>query len=314
LLDACTRAVTHGSCQPAQSELDPSAIRAIAVVSWRSPARAEVQVGLKEGKRNAWLSRELTFSESDARLERWRAVGLTIATLVGELTEAQPEAQTSERTAGAKPSEPAEANAPEKPAQPLSRAQPPTAAGAGPVPAQSKASADAFATGRFFSLETGGLVGPGLRGGAWRVGPYLRLSYDLSELPIYAHADLSYAVLLSAAEPRMTWLSVGLGAGAFLAVGAARLELEGAGLMRRTGASARHPATGAEDSGGEWMPGLGAAARVGWPAHRQFSLTGGVEGSVLLRGIRVTNAGQDVGSVPPVSWAVSGGFRVSWGP
>ena len=81
----CSEAVARGRCEVAHIGDDPAQPDAIAIVSWQDAEQqsARVQVGLRRDGR--WLERTLTFEQRDAPVERWRAVGLAIATLVGEL-------------------------------------------------------------------------------------------------------------------------------------------------------------------------------------------------------------------------------------
>jgi hypothetical protein len=76
LMDACSRAAEE-RCTEAQGEqADPSII---AIVSWRDPLHARLEVALRREQR--WVVRTMAFAEQDAAEERWRAVGLVIGTL-----------------------------------------------------------------------------------------------------------------------------------------------------------------------------------------------------------------------------------------
>ncbi len=57
--------------------------RAIAVVSWTGAAEVSIEVGLRE-QPPAWRTRNLAFEAGDPEVERWRAIGFTIALLVGD--------------------------------------------------------------------------------------------------------------------------------------------------------------------------------------------------------------------------------------
>jgi hypothetical protein len=75
-LARCTLATENESTSPA----------AVAVVSWRDADHlaVEIEVGVRHASRSDWFTRKLVFHASDAEVERWRAVGLVIATMVGE--------------------------------------------------------------------------------------------------------------------------------------------------------------------------------------------------------------------------------------
>lgn len=297
LLDACSRAVTQGSCVAAEHGLDRSALGAVATVSWRSTEQVSVQVGLPGRAETDWLSRDLTFTERDAPNERWRAVGLTIATLVGELVGHEPD--TAAVVA------PKVADVPPKAA--IRSRRPPEAV--------SHLRADgALGRRRYLGIEAGGQVGWGIPEGPGRIGPYAQLAYTLLELPIFVHTSFSYTVRASSAEPVLTWMRLGLGGGAFVTYESARLELAASGFLEQITASARHPVTGVEDSGARWLPGISMDVRGVWPASGQVSLVIGTEASLRLRPLRISNAGREVAQMSVLSGAILTGLRLNWPP
>jgi hypothetical protein len=86
LVDACN----HGpyaalTCSlSTDTETDPPV--ALAVVNWDDPEHLSVtvQVGVRRQDGADWSVRQVRFVESDVERERWRTVGLVIATLVGQ--------------------------------------------------------------------------------------------------------------------------------------------------------------------------------------------------------------------------------------
>jgi hypothetical protein len=58
--------------------------RAIAVVSWLGQSEVSIEVGLGREQAPAWRTRNLAFETGDPEVERWRAIGFTIALLVGD--------------------------------------------------------------------------------------------------------------------------------------------------------------------------------------------------------------------------------------
>ena len=89
LVSACSEGLrTGGQCALAASKNDASP--AVAVVAWNEDGHlsVRVEVGVRRGERSEWLTRQMTFHPSDLEIERWRAVGLVIATLVGEVASA----------------------------------------------------------------------------------------------------------------------------------------------------------------------------------------------------------------------------------
>jgi len=89
VLAACNAAIVAGSCQIDAAASEPP--EALAIVRWsgREQRRVRIEVGLREADHSAWSVRELSFAAGDPVRERWRSVGLVVATLVGELDTAQ---------------------------------------------------------------------------------------------------------------------------------------------------------------------------------------------------------------------------------
>jgi hypothetical protein len=82
LVHACTQGLrAGGECALAtDAEAEPSA--AVAVVSWDGAhLSAQVRVGVRGSPRADWFTSQLRFAPWDAEVERWRAVGLVVATL-----------------------------------------------------------------------------------------------------------------------------------------------------------------------------------------------------------------------------------------
>lgn len=86
VLDACNDAIGAGRCvtEAAAGEAPP---RAVAIVRVRAGAErvVRIEVGERGNEHAEWSLRELHFETGDPPAERWRSVGLALATLVGEL-------------------------------------------------------------------------------------------------------------------------------------------------------------------------------------------------------------------------------------
>src|SRR5258708_28666544 len=82
LVDACTEGLRDGGVCALDAGTGDSS-RAVAIVSWDGIHRsaAKIDVGVRRGAHADWLTRNVTFAASDAEVERWRSVGLIIATL-----------------------------------------------------------------------------------------------------------------------------------------------------------------------------------------------------------------------------------------
>jgi hypothetical protein len=307
LLESCSRALPRGECR---SDLEPAgeSPAAFAAVRWLDEWQAHIDARV-DGVSARSLTRDLTFSRDDARRERFRSVGLAIATIVDELRVGQGPNATAPVPATA-PAADTE-TAPPVAGTPARAAVPST-----PTPARgdsagtSPAPADTNSRAHLARLDVGGLAGTGLASGPLRVGVYARFTYDLGVLPVYVDARGSYALTTSGATPYVTWLDLGLGAGARASISALRLELGLRALVCRTSASATDPETGESDTAASVVPGLGVDVRATWPESSALAATLGADSSWLLRAVRVTNAGREVGRVNAYNVGMVAGLRL----
>jgi hypothetical protein len=227
VLAACNAAIVQGSCElDAPADTPP---RAVAIVRLEGRGRTvRIEVGLRDSERGAWSVREIEFSAKDPERERWRTVGLVLATLVGEAEEARAYDRASE-AAGSAPSgagdataesaasaasaapEPAPTATPSASAaaEPPSAPETPPSAAATPAPRQAAAEARAVASERdedvpdalpAFPRHRGVFVGlgvltsPAASGGDMPWGVALRGGVSLSSGWVLAlHADYSHA-------------------------------------------------------------------------------------------------------------------------
>ena len=315
LLEACTSALPRGKCYAdTTAESEPPA--ALASVRWVDEWSAHIDAHVG-GTRSSALTRELTFSREDARRERFRSVGLAIATILDELRvgrepDVAPSAGTAavDATLGASASgPPAPTEAPPPPKAPPPRAPAPHASGAADaVPSAGRG--DAPLPARFGSVEVGGAVGTGLAGASARVGGYARVSHDLGAVPLYVDLRGSYALTTSNDVPSVSWLDAGVGVGAHLGVRTLRLELGIRALFDRTRATAPNPKTGSDDTAGSFTPGVGVDVRGTWPDSSRLAATVGLDSTLLVRELRITNAGQEVGHVNAYNVGVVAGARL----
>jgi hypothetical protein len=85
LVNACSEGLRdRGPC--ALEDSTSQSAYAVVIVSWDGPAHtaAKIEVGVRKGQHADWLARRVAFNATDAEIERWRSVGLIVATLVGE--------------------------------------------------------------------------------------------------------------------------------------------------------------------------------------------------------------------------------------
>lgn len=315
LLRACSRALPVGSCEAAATLADRADLEtaAKARVSWDEDGNASVNVRLEGSERD--LSRDLSFAADDRTVERWRSVGLAIATIVDELQvqRENEQAKAVSTSAADRESEPAtqtgrasEQRGRESAAlasEPAATATPAKDGGTtGGSPAAPLRGSNSF--------DVGALVATGLAAGTPRSGIYARAAHDLSRLPAFAQVRLTYALLTSSSEPSVTWNELALGGGAFLATSAFRVEAEASLQLVRTSASAPAPDDGAVDHADSWLPGATVSGRIAWPSRSQLSGVAGVQAGWVMREVLVTNAGAELGSVPAYSVGVFAGARL----
>jgi hypothetical protein len=82
---ACSQAIATGACVAEGTELSepPLAVAIVRLLAKRN--RIHLEVGRRDDSQTTWRTRDLQFRARDPEAERWRTVGLTIATLVGEI-------------------------------------------------------------------------------------------------------------------------------------------------------------------------------------------------------------------------------------
>src|SRR5450631_909950 len=111
LIEACTAGLGSGRCELTQAG-NADSVSAVAIVSWRDKERlsALVEVARVRQPSESWRSEELRFKPEDRQVERFRTLGLAIATLFREAS-----LQLAKRAAGT----PDAAATEKKPAPPL---------------------------------------------------------------------------------------------------------------------------------------------------------------------------------------------------
>lgn len=208
VLDACNEVIQNGVCLPEGApHVEAPRATALALPDESGlSVRIEVRLGLME--ESTALVRELRFRARDPRRERWRSVGLAIATLVGErerqhaaeeLLEAEPEAAEPEAAEPLQP-EPAAAERRRVPSQ-------------GSPFAEGVASQRASAVGSAATVAYAGAgvsTGPGFRDDVWRLGASARAGWGYaSGLQLVALADYSWR--LAQSDYTGSWLSLQAG-------------------------------------------------------------------------------------------------------
>jgi hypothetical protein len=329
VLEACNDAISRGVCvshASAGAELPRAIAQARAADASARVVRIEVRLA---GGDEAPILRELRFARRDPVAERWRSVGLAIATLVGEgeqraneqeeavagdpeHVEAAPVGVAAQPPAEAPsaPSEPpSESPEPEPPSEPEppppepleeGRARPPQVVF---EPSQPEPPLDWSHRPLFIGL--GALVGTGFDAG-WRAGGSLRAGWHFEGgLAILAAA--SYALGTSLEPFAVRWLSLDAGVGYRFAL-SERLSAGASLLVGAQRTSFELPAPESRSEAG-LSPRLGLVGDVWWRAAPPFGLWAALEGSTTGRETRLfIDPDREPERSSPLSAALSAGL------
>ena len=335
LVEACSGAIPQGDCR---FDEPPGEVPvAVATVKWdgKGEHRVRIEVGTKRRGEPEWLGKTLEFRGVDPRPERWRSVGLTIATLVRELSAGAPPstgtaistAATAEAQGGAATSSSAEAASGPAGAT-ASDAAPSGAAGATvakptEVPPANTPPGDAAddeddegpakATHRAVRtplwLDAGILAGPAFTGGDAKVGGLVALGAQFAS-PIFGRLSFSYEVHPPGSDALSAHFStITVGAGAAIPFPSVPLTFEPrlAILAEYLDVSARD-AQGRTDDTGQFSSGLHAGASLVWELPAVSPFLGG-EGYWRGAPTDILLENQVIATIPGASWSVQAGLR-----
>jgi hypothetical protein len=200
VLDACNEVVPEGACLP-EGEAGPDEPRARALARPEDRAARVVEIEVRLTGAEQPLVRTLRFTPEDPPRERWRSVGMAIATLVGEGQRAE-EAEQAAREAEAIAVAPAASPPPAEPAQVASE----------PTPVIEDESAPAVPLDGVF-IGVGVFGGPALDDGSGRIGASLRGSWA-SRAGLMLLGSASYSVRAQSGDSyTVSWLSFEAGVG-----------------------------------------------------------------------------------------------------
>jgi hypothetical protein len=322
LLEACSQGVREGRCV-LSTDPTPEAEAAQASVTWDETDRvAYVSVEVTTGDNRGARRRTLAFKQSDARVERWRTVGLTIATLVGDVLHPEEAGVPSERAESTAPA----ASTPDENARtPQGNVEPaPTKTGEPEAPVVAVPASPpvrAVTTERLAPKAAQGrmhrswvtlavLTGPGLEDGDFRFGAGLDLGYRPAELPLFGRIAIAYAARPTDSRGlSIEWETLSLGLGAAFLLSALSLEPRIAFGLENVHAGISDPATGRNDAGNQ----LGVNARAGidavwqWP---RLGIVGSFDGWRAHAPTQVLVGGQDSGATSGWGWTVGLGGRL----
>ncbi len=287
LIAACSRAAAPNECITSDMRSGESPL-GVAIVR-REGERARIELGLRGTSRADWSTRDLVFQPGDDELERYRAIGFAIGTLVARRTE--PPA----------PPTPAEKKSP-PPSEPVRTA---------PVSQPSEAPAPEAPRTRATWLELAGSVGMGVIPGPPRYGATFRAASEIVPGKLFGTAETSYSQQGKAGDAlRVRWLSLALGVGHPLvpqlhSLGVeARLQL----VVERLSFTAVDE--GQTDAAVRWKPGISAALDAHWQAAPPVGFVASALAHLDPARTVVRSGGTQVGETPALAVAGFVGVRL----
>ncbi len=292
MIEACTAVLRQGQCELAPPT-PGSTPHTVAVVSWRDTQHAAVliEVGVTTADGTHWHTQSVEFQPIDPLPERWRVVGITIATLVGDLDAAE-----TEREAGPVSSAPVTQT--DKPPG-TSQREPVLGTGVG-APRSPEASAGPT---RQSWVASGGLVAPG--GKTVRAGLWLRGAW-VPQAPLFLTVASRFLAAPRSQGVAPRWLGLSVGVGAQQSVGGGSLHGWVELLVDRVWVAADQ-ATGAKA-----LPGARLGVGGAWPVSGPVALVLGGDVTRYSRGVRVRRDGDEVVAFPASTYTLALGGRYAF--
>jgi hypothetical protein len=321
VLDACNEVIENGVCVAEDPALGEPP-RAVATARPNDPSVrvVHIEVRLRGQAPAGSLERDLRFAARDPVRERWRSVGLAIATLVGEGERREErEELATQRRSEPKAAEPEPA--PEPTPEPVAPARSVEAAPepAPPAPRRERrativdspdedSSAAASAAGEgVLMLGLGTLLGPASDDGSWRLGARATVGW-VAPSGLQLFGSVAYAA--RAFEPRTytaSWLAAEVGAGYRWALGAG---LSSAFSLHAGFQQQRFEAVsdGITEALRFDNPVFGVSLDAWWTSNSGFGLWAALDGASIGRSTRVFFGDTLVSSSAPVDVAASLGI------
>jgi hypothetical protein len=346
LVSACSRAARDAECVLARNANDEQPA-AVAIVTLQTEDKMRVEVGVRQGARDSWRTKEFAFLAADKTMDRWRAVGFAIGTLAE--SSPQPEEETSTRAsapagsaaagsaskdsaaassaaagsaaagsaskdsaaAGSASKDSAAVGAPTSADRSRSTVPPPVVVQ--PVTSTRPSSSDRRSPGTQMFVGAAVIFGPGLDiDPPWRVGTALYADLALPRAPVFLTLGGSAATRLgaSAADVTTRWFDVSLGAGLPL-LG----PLQGSGLELRAQVFAEYfdahaGASGSPQTMSRWTLGLQGGFGGRLQIVPDLLLTAELQAAGLSGDTEVKVRGEPVGSSASFRYLGSVGLRV----
>jgi hypothetical protein len=267
LTGACSEGAKPRACELRPAESDAPAD---ARVVWESATTAVIEVrdGSPSGR-----TRRISFHEEDRAEDRFRAVGLVVASLLAEPTASVVPATT------APPSPPPEPRGPRLPTA---------------------------------WIDAGAEMGRGLSPGPPRYGAALHGAYRLPSLPAFVGLGVAFDVAPRSDGVRATWTTCSIGAGLIALVRQPSIAIRPRVdvLFERLAAdlAGAPPATG---SGARWIDGAALSVLAAWPAGAPVAGVVGAGASLVSGGTAVHVDGDKIASFPAVGYGAFLGIEVA---
>jgi hypothetical protein len=289
LISACSRAAAPNECITSEMRSTDSPL-GVAIVR-RDGDRARIELGLRGSVSADWSTRDLVFQPGDDELERYRAIGFAIGTLVARQVEPPaPPAATTE------PREPSDAAEPRP--TPATEAPSPRAAASPPPP-------------RGTWLDLSGGVGLGLIPGPPRAGGKLRAATEIIPRGLFGAAETGYAERTGDPSLKVRWLSLGLGVGHPLTPPSLRtLGIQARLLVVLERLSLTALDGERSDGAARWKPGFALAVDAHWQLVSALGLVVSAESSVDPERTVVRTRGTQVAETPALGFNGFVGFRL----
>jgi hypothetical protein len=288
LISACSRAAAPNECITSDMRSGDSPL-GVAIVR-REGDRARIELGLRGSVNADWSTRDLVFQPGDDELERYRAIGFAIGTLVARQVEPPPPAAAvTEPPRATQPTQAAPARAMEPPAARAPESTPP----------------------RSTWLDLSGGVGLGLIPGPPRAGGKLRAASEIIPRGLFGTAETGYAERAGDPSLKVRWLSLGLGVGHPLTPPRVRtLGIEARALFVLERLSLTAVEGERSDGAARWKPGFALAVDAHWNLASSLGLLLSVESTVDPERTVVRTQGTQVAETPALGFNGFVGLRV----
>ena len=301
MVGSCAEVLGAGECRPAAEAQKPEVL---AEVAWDA-TWLTADVTLSAHGRPLGARRVVRFAEVDPLSERFRAIGLVIAsTMLAELGRTAPVARSGEQPSGDGPSQVAPSEKASGDARASEDGRSPSASPPSPSERQR--------TSLPRALDLLALAGSALDRGLPRFGLGARGWLRLGELPLslLLRADGAYRP----DQPRILWGSFSGGMAVHLVPRGRRLDahLRASFVGQRTQVHASHAQAAAPNRTGTFRYGPQLGAELALRLGTRMSLFAGGELTVLWPSVRIRLNGESVGAESLLSWAGLFGARWSW--